>query len=449
MTAGEDDFGPEEYGEGEASVDDAVVGRKRLRVAGPEDENPWVMKGRKIAPTVGNAVIMLAGSKDWRGLRWNKFRGEPSISDPPKLAGFDPPNPRLDDYAAAYVAHWLGLRKGLLIGDAAAAKAAEIASKAIGRAHHPVREYLQGLEWDGVRRLDTFVPVYLGGEATAYTAAAWRCWMISAVARVMRPGCQVHHVPILEGKQGSGKSSAVRALVPNVDWMNDSPIKIGHADGMDALRGHWLVEFAELESMSGRESSKVKAFISSAVDTFRKAYGKDTEKFPRQCVMIGTVNPEEGYLRDPTGNRRFWPLKTGDIQVDTIARDRDQLWAEAFVLFEDGKPWHFEDADLIAMATEEQSTRTIQDPWEEAIVAWLNAPTRTSHVQGGITIPEVLSGAVQVLTKDHDDRNASRVGTILRRNGFAPRGRARPRKYFREGSGTEVGADDDFGPTEY
>lgn len=403
--------------------------RVGLRVVGPDDESPYVMKGKKLAPTVGNAVIMIAGSKEWRGLRFNKFRGEPEILNPPKLSGFDPPDSRLDSYASAYVAHWLGRQRGLLVSDDNAHKAAEIASKAKGRSYHPVRDYLHGLDWDGERRLDGFVATYLGGERTAYTAAAWRCWMISAVARVMRPGCQVHHVPILEGEQGSGKSSAVRALLPDETWMIDSPIKVGETAGMDSIRGHWVVELAELESLSNREAGKIKAFISSAVDTFRKAYGRDTEKFPRQCVMIGTVNPEEGYLRDPTGNRRFWPLKTGNIDFKAIERDRDQLWAEAMTYYMDGASWHFEDADLISEARDEQAERTVVDPWVETIMAWVDSPLRAGIVLNGITTTDVLIGALSVPTKDHSHAHATRIGTILRRHGFVPRGRSR--KYYR------------------
>jgi putative DNA primase/helicase len=438
------DFGPETYGD--EPEEEKGSG---LRVVGPEDESPFVYKGKKIAPTVGNAVIMLAGSREWDGLRFDKFRGEPSISNPPPLVGFAPPNPRLDGYSAAFISHWLGRRRGVLVSEDQAYRAADYASKAPGRSHHPVRDYLRKLSWDGTPRLDRFVSDYLAGKKNAYTSATWRCWMISAVARVMQPGCQVHHVPILEGDQGSGKSTAVRNLVPNPAWVNDSPVKVGEKDGMDALRGHWIVEFAELESLSNRESSKVKQFITGSVDTFRKAYGKDTEKFPRQCVMIGTVNPEEGYLKDPTGNRRFWPIKTGPrgtIKTDWIERDRDQLWAEAMVNYEDGKRWHFEDSDLIAMATDEQAMRTVVDPWEETVVAWIDSPIRASTVAMGVTIPLVLVDALGVPTKDHSTPNSARVGTILRKLGFHPRGSGRPRKYYRE---TSAGAADDFGPESY
>jgi predicted P-loop ATPase len=441
---GPDEFGAMDYGEDGPGEGDEP---SRLRVVRPDEESPFVLKGKKIAQTVGNAVIMLVAAKEWAGLRFDKFRGEPSILLPPRLPGFDPPNSRLDGYAASYIAHWLGRCRGLLISEDQAYRAAEYASKAVGRAFHPVREYLKDLEWDGVKRLDTFVPVYLGGEKSIYTAAVWRCWMISAVARVMQPGCQVHHVPILEGKQGSGKSSAVRMLVPNPAWVNDSPIKIGDKDGMDALRGHWIVEFGELDSMADRAVSKIKAFLTSAVDTFRKAYGKDTEKFARQCVMIGTVNPEEGYLRDATGNRRFWPIKTGDIDFKAIERDRDQLWAEAFARFTDCEAWHFEGAELIALATEEQAARTVVDPWEESITAWVNAPIRSATIATGITTTDVLTGALSVPTKDHTQANASRVGTILRKLDFHTRGASRPRRYYRADQEAEL--TDDFGPELY
>lgn len=406
------------------------VGRGPLRVVGPEDESPLIWKGKKLAQVASNGTILLVQAPEWSGLRWNKFRGETSVGSPPVLQSFDPPTERLDSYSASYISHWLGMRRGLVLGESETIRAAEHAAKSKGRAFHPVRDYLNGLSWDGVARLDRFAETHLGAIGTPYTSAVWRLWMISAVARVMSPGCQVHHVPILEGKQGSGKSTAIRALSPQSSWINDSPIKIGDRDGMDALRGHWIVEFAELESLSGRESSKVKSFLTSAVDTYRKAYGKETEKVPRQCVMIGTVNPEEGYLQDPTGNRRFWPIKTGDIRVDDIERDRDQLWAEALSYYTDGAAWHMTDRAIVELAMAEQQHREAVDPWEETILAGLDAPYRRPLVAMGVTTSYVLTDVLTVPTKEHSRLAASRVGTILRKNGWTTRGGHRPRRYY-------------------
>lgn len=432
------------WDEAEVYDDEAPARGGGLRVVAPGEMDPldYVAPG-KLARTVGNGVILLRGSPEWAGLRWDKFRGEATLDSPPPLAGYDPPQSRIDGYTAAYVAHWLAKRHRLRLSEAEAARAAEYAAKSVGRAHHPVRAYLDALPaWDGVSRLGRFVSTHLGGEQTDYTAAVWRCWMISAVARVMRPGCQVHHVPILEGKQGSGKSTAIRLLAPDESWVNDSPIKIGDKDGMDALRGHWIVELAELESLSGRESAKVKSFITSATDTYRKAYGRDTERHERQCVMIGTVNPEEGYLVDPTGNRRFWPLRTGVIDLEAIERDRDQLWAEALSYYRDGAPWHLDSAALIGQAQIEQSEREVQDPWEETIREGLEAPVRRALMRGsGITTSYVLSDVLSVPTRDHTRASATRVGTILRRLGYTvTRRHGQQRRYVLAGTD---GSEDD------
>ena len=207
---------------------------------------------------------------------------------------------------------------------------------ALATGYHPVREYLNGLVWDGVPRLDGWLTRYLGAAATPYTALAGAYWLISAVARVMVPGAQVDHVLILEGKQGGGKSSALRILGGN--YYRSTRININRApDCYQALRGAWIYEFAEIASFKRADADELKAYLSEPADDYRDSYGRGTRKYPRQVVFGGSVNPDEAractYLTDPTGGRRFWPVACFATceRADLIGlqKNRDQLWAEA------------------------------------------------------------------------------------------------------------------------
>ena len=180
---------------------------------------------------------------------------------------------------------------------------------AVARKHtvHPVRDYLSSLTWDGTPRIDGFASRYLGAYASPYSAAVGRRWLISAVARVFEPGCKVDSLLALEGKQGIGKSTALRVLT-GAAWFADTGIAIGDKDSYQALRRKWIYEFSELASIRGRDIERVKSFLSSQVDTYRASYGRRTQDHPRQVVFAGSTN-EAHYLADPSGSRRFWPLR--------------------------------------------------------------------------------------------------------------------------------------------
>ena len=201
------------------------------------------------------------------------------------------------------------------------------------RAFHPIRDYLDSLEWDGIGRLDTWLTL-LGAEDTELNRAYGRKTLIGAVRRVRQPGAKHDTILVLQGPQGKGKSSAIRALCPNEDYFSDS-LGIGDAqkEVIEATTGKWLIELAELSGMGKRDANAVKSMLSRMVDAARLSYGKLSTERPRQFVLFGSVN-EEQYLRDPTGNRRFWPVTiSGQLDPDEmrghIERTRDRLWAEA------------------------------------------------------------------------------------------------------------------------
>lgn len=202
-----------------------------------------------------------------------------------------------------------------------------------------VRQYLEGLKWDGVPRLDTILTDYLGAEDNVYTRAVARKSLTAAVARAMQPGIKYDYMPILAGPQGLGKSTFLRLL--GKTWYSDSLTTFEGKEACEMIQGIWINEVGELTGMSKSESNAVKQFLSRTEDIYREAYGKRTMPYPRRCVFFGTTNDSE-FLRDRTGNRRFWPVDVGLIQpTKSVFRDLagevDQIYAEAFVRWQLGE----------------------------------------------------------------------------------------------------------------
>ena len=234
---------------------------------------------------------------------------------------------------------------------------------------HPVRDYLTGLHWDGTSRLESWAVTHLGAADTNLNRAFGSLWMISAIARIMDPGAKVDHMLILEGPQGGKKSSALK-LLAGADWFTDELAEIGSKDAAQQMRGVWIIEIAELDAIGRAEVSRIKSFLTRTVDRYRPPYERYVIDVPRQCVFAGSVNPDT-YLRDETGNRRFWPIRCGQIDLEAIRRDRDQLWAEAMAMFGRGAIWWLDDPELIALARAEQEERYQSDAWDGLIDRWL------------------------------------------------------------------------------
>lgn len=205
---------------------------------------------------------------------------------------------------------------------------------------HPVRQYLTGLTWDGECRVDTLFIDYIGAEDTDYIRAVTRKWMCGAIARVMEPGVKFDTAIVLYGAQGLGKSLILERL--GRKWFNNSLVDIKTKDALEQIQGSWINELAELAPTYKNDNEIVKAFISRTSDRFRSPYGRRTEEYPRQCVFAGSTN-NLMFLKDRTGNRRFWPI-TGDKDRKTknaweLSKEEiDQLWAEAFTYWAEGEP---------------------------------------------------------------------------------------------------------------
>jgi hypothetical protein len=275
--------------------------------------------------------------------------------------------------------------------------------------YNPLTDYLDGLTWDGVPRLETFASRYIGSADTEYTRKVLRWWLTSAVARAYVPGCKADAVLVLEGVQGAGKSTLLRVLAGE-DFFTDSPVAIGNKDGFALIRGRWFVELAELSSLHGVRAETAKQFLSSTRDDYRDTYGRHMRSHPRRCVFAGSTNLTQ-YLSDATGNRRYWPVPVVAVDIEAMRRDRDQVWAEAVAGYRAGARWYPEtQADLVLLEGEQAEREEEEDPWEARIGAWLDA-TR----QPDVSVSDVLMSALDLHPRDHTKASASRVGRYMAR----------------------------------
>ena len=260
---------------------------------------------------LANAVIALREAEEWKGvLAYNEFKlATIMVKPPPWRKGEDNswmPQP-WTDHEDVLTADWLQ-HNDISVPVAVAASAAMAAAR--DKTFHPVREYLEKLQWDKSERVEQFASTYLGAEDTPYHRLVSKCTLVGAVARIMTPGCKVDHVMILEGPQGIGKSTSLKYLFS--PWFSDEIADLGSKDAAMQLSGVWCIELAELSSMTRGEIERVKAFISRATDRFRPSYGRNVIEVRRQTIFAGSTN-SDSYLRDETGGRRFWPVRCGTI----------------------------------------------------------------------------------------------------------------------------------------
>lgn len=279
------------------------------------------------------------------------------------------------------------------------------------RTFHPVETYLSSLVWDGVKRLEMWLMTYLGADDIPINRAIGIRWPVSAVARIFEPACQADCMLILEGAQGIGKSTALRVL--GGEWFTDEIRELGRKDTSMSLAGKWVIEFSELEAFKGENVERLKAFLSRSIDRFRPPYGRSVVDVKRRCVFAGTTNRHET-LRDTTGNRRFWPVLCNHIDAAGLARDRDQLWAEAVALYRAGQPWWMETKELQDAVNEATEKRVEPDPWEEDIATYVG----DSKV---IAIRDVLEGAFDILPAKATRQNHTKAAEILRHLGYERR----------------------------
>jgi len=322
-------------------------------------------KGGNVKDTLDNLVLILKHDPKLKGIAFNRHRDGIDAKEPLPWkqikAGWND-----SDNAAikVYLSGVYRLYSPTKTKDAVLAVAAS-------RSYHPIEEYLDGLpQWDGHSRVDTLLADYFGAEDNGYTRAVMRKTLVAAVARIYRPGTKFDSVLILNGPQGIGKSTFFAKLAG--DWFSDSLTLTEMRDktGAEKLQGFWLLELGELAGMRKADVETVKSFISRVDDKYRASYGFSVENHPRQCVIVGSTNSETGFLRDITGNRRFWPVSvSGESEKkpwQLSQAEVDQIWAEALSLYRKGERLYLEGAD--AQAAQDSQRDALETDEREGLV---------------------------------------------------------------------------------
>ena len=325
----------------------AVYAEERRAAAEAEfDDEDWqtrleLDKSGNVKDSMSNICTILRFDKNLQGIVYNQFKGMLDvIADLP----WKQVKPGFGDTDLACAKLYFERNYG--IWSPTKFKDALLAVTSAERLYHPVKEYLSSLSWDGTPRLDTLLIDYLGAEDTPYVRAVTRKTMVAAIARIYRPGIKFDSILVLNGAQGMGKSTLFALL--GKQWFSDS-LSISDMKDKTApekLQGYWLLELSELNGIKKVDVEVVKSFITRTDDKYRQAYGVSVESHPRSCVIVGTTNSDGGFLRDVTGNRRFWPVRVsghGKYHPWELT-EVDQVWAEAIEYYKQGEELFLKDA---------------------------------------------------------------------------------------------------------
>jgi predicted P-loop ATPase len=372
---------------------------------------------------VANVLKVLEHDPRWQAaLRYNVFKDEVEVCQAPPIydAGTPWPVQALTEEHSIEITAWIQETYDLYAPSATVWDG--LRTFAVHHPYHPVRAYLTSLVWDGKPRLEKWLSTYCHVEETAYRRAIGALTLIGAVARVMEPGCKMDTVLILEGPQGWNKSTVWRTLASD-EWFTDALPDLHTKDAAQALRGKWLIEFADLDNFRRAELETIKRFLSATQDHYRPSYGRRAVTFPRHNIFVGTTN-KWTYLLDETGNRRFLPARiTKPCDLSALARDRDQLWAEAMHEYYEGTRWYLHDPDLLRQAEAEQDERMEEDPWAEVIRKYLDSrkPAPAIHKSqevNTVTTGELLALALQIERTHWTTGSSRRIAAILRLEGW-------------------------------
>jgi hypothetical protein len=289
-----------------------------------------------------------------------------------------------------------------------------ILAAAMKRPYHPVRRYLRSLSWDGIPRLSQVARVEMM-STTPVASAMVRKWAIGSVARAMDPGCKVDTCLVLQGTQGIMKSSFFSTM--GGEWFSDTYVDMSNKDSYAQIAAAWIYELGEIDQvLAGRNEERFKGWLASTHDTYRAPYDRVAKKHPRGCVVVGTANPEE-FLRDPTGNRRYWIVRVGGkIDVKLIASLRDQLWAEATCAYDAGETWWLDDRQELEREASNENHHE-HDPWEEIVGAALSRPDGPSRVM----VSYILSDVLRIDIAQQGRKEQMRAARILRWAGWRRR----------------------------
>jgi predicted P-loop ATPase len=385
--------------------------------------------------TAANIKLILLHDEEMRGVvGFDEFRSrEVYCRCPPwqTIEQYDgaPTQQALTDADDVSVQGWLGSRYQITPSLDAVNRGVTAAAQQ--NRFHPLRAELNGAAelWDGQPRVETWLTTYAGAPDTPLTREIGRMFIVSLIARVMQPGSKVDHVLVAEGPQGIGKSSLLRALA-GAEYFTDELAPLDSKDAALACAGVLLIELPELTALKRSDANTAKKFISMRVDRLRPPYGRRVIEVPRQCVFCATTN-DSGYLKDDSGNRRFWPVQFRRCDVAAMERDRTQLLGEAVALFRKGVPWWPTEDSLVEQLRVEQANRLVEDPWVPVITAYLHEranpsqplrtvglPAQPPRAPGPLTSEELLDRAIQIPAHARQRGDAIRLTGLMKTLGY-------------------------------
>lgn len=385
-----------------------------------------------------NVAHVLLHHPAWTGLlAYNEFEEAVTKLRPPPWPGGKAGEWK--DFDDTQFAIWL---EGRNFGPMASATVAE-AVEVVARRHcfHPVRDYLESLRWDGTDRLDHWLIDCVGAADAEYAHKVGRYFLMGMVRRVFEPGCKFDYMLVLEGPQGHSKTTVLEVL--GGAWFGNTDLHLGDKDSILGLRGIWLQEFAELDSLQRVEATRQKSFISRQFDSVRPPYGRRTVRCPRQVVFAGTTNQSE-WNKDPTGGRRFWSIAVGAIDLARLRDQRDQLFAEALHRWRAGEMHYPDAAEQKRLFDPEQQQRIQTEVFDEMLAEWWRTQSDDEY-----PLHKIISDALKVPAGQMQTVLVNRVATSLKRLGCvrvehrtkSPRYVYRRPPELAAGSGTPNGKD--------
>ncbi|SMP35309.1 VapE domain-containing protein [Shimia sagamensis] len=373
-------------------------------------------------PNTNNVFLYLKNQEPWNNVfAFDAFRGEAVVKIPYPGEVQTLPHPRPLEDADYRSIHAMMQQTGLWPATISKLTVMDAVDRLCdANSEEPVQNYLNNLpSFMPMGLLDNWLFLYLGVERTGdaltdeYIRQVGRCWMVGAVARAFEPGCQMDNALILEGPQGVGKSSALRTLLPDPEWFGDALPDFHSKDSSEYMNGLWIIEMSELTNVIKSEVEDMRKFMTRRVEKYRPSYGRKDIRRPRRAVLAGSTNRDD-YLKDVDGERRFWPVVVGQIDLEGLKANRDPLWKETYDAYQRGERWHM-DPIVAGYAKMLQQERVEDDPWEPKIVPIVRDLNEVS--------PQFIADQMGIPLENWNQSTSRRITRILKRLGFERAGR--------------------------